>query len=134
MSQFLEVPEFRNVTLKCLSEIGALSVGPEYDAKFVILFREVMTHINRMVPPNTDMAAAFESGDDADEELIRNLALFLTNFLSTHLRVVETPETTELLLNANFYLVKISVVDDREIFKICLEYWSKVGPLSQPRC
>ena len=86
-----------------------------------------MTHINRMVPPNTDMAAAFESGDDADEELIRNLALFLTNFLSTHLRVVETPETTELLLNANFYLVKISVVDDREIFKICLEYWSKVS-------
>jgi exportin-1 len=133
-----------------LSEIGALSVGPEYDAKFVILFREVMTHINRMVPPNTgksticcqhradvlDMAAAFESGDDGDQELIRNLALFLTNFLSTHLRVVETPETTELLLNANFYLVKISVVDDREIFKICLEYWSKVRipDLGQAKC
>jgi exportin-1 len=36
--KFLEVPEFRNVTLKCLSEIGGLQVGPEYNSKFVILF------------------------------------------------------------------------------------------------
>lgn len=32
------MPEFRNVTLKCLSEIGGLQVGPEYNSKFVILF------------------------------------------------------------------------------------------------
>ena len=51
--QFLEVPEFRNVTLKCLSEIAGLNVGPEYDAKFVVLFNMVMTAVNRMVPPST---------------------------------------------------------------------------------
>lgn len=51
--QFLKVPEFRNVTLKCLSEIAALNVGPEYDPKFVILFAMVMTAINEMVPPST---------------------------------------------------------------------------------
>jgi hypothetical protein len=51
--QFLEVPDFRNVTLKCLSEIGGLNVGPEYDGKFVTLFQVVMTSINRMVPPST---------------------------------------------------------------------------------
>lgn len=51
--QFLETPEFRNVTLKCLSEIAALSVGPEYDPKFVVLFAMVMTSINRMIPPST---------------------------------------------------------------------------------
>jgi exportin-1 len=33
----------------------------------------------------------------------------------------------DLLLNAHYYLVKISTVDDREIFKICLEYWTKVS-------
>lgn len=29
----------------------------------------------------------------------------------------------EALLNAHFYLIKISQVDEREVFKICLEYW-----------
>ncbi|THH04477.1 hypothetical protein EW145_g5485, partial [Phellinidium pouzarii] len=45
MTRFLEVAEFRNVTLKCLAEIASLSVGPEYDPKFVILFAMVMTSI-----------------------------------------------------------------------------------------
>ncbi len=45
--------DFRNVTLKCLSEIGALNVGPEYNGKFVTLFQVVMTSINRIVPPST---------------------------------------------------------------------------------
>lgn len=52
--------------------------------------------------------------------------MFLTNFLSVHLRLIETPEQQPLLLNAHYYLVKISGVDDREVFKICLEYWTKV--------
>lgn len=51
--QFLEVPEFRNVTLKCLSEIGGLQIGPEYNSKFIILFNMVMTSVNKMVPPAT---------------------------------------------------------------------------------
>jgi exportin-1 len=41
------------VTLKCLSEIGALNIGPEYNDKFVTLFNVVMTSVNRMVPPST---------------------------------------------------------------------------------
>ncbi|EAL19684.1 hypothetical protein CNBG3120 [Cryptococcus deneoformans B-3501A] len=126
VSRFLEVPDFRNVTLKCLSEIGALNVGPEYNSKFVTLFQVVMTSINRMVPPHTDMAGAYASSDDEDQQLIKNLALFLTNFLHPHLRLIETPENTELLINAHLYLVKISTVDDREVFKICLEYWLKL--------
>ncbi|WVQ72072.1 hypothetical protein IAR50_001616 [Cryptococcus sp. DSM 104548] len=126
VGRFLEVPEFRNVTLKCLSEIGALNVGPEYNSKFVALFQVVMTSINRMVPPSTDMAGAYASSDDEDQQLIKNLAIFLSNFLHTHLRLIETPDNTELLINAHLYLVKISTVDDREVFKICLEYWAKL--------
>lgn len=55
--QFLEAPEFRNVTLRCLSEIAGLNVGPEYDPKFVILFAMVMTSVNRMIPPSTGMSS-----------------------------------------------------------------------------
>src|SRR5882672_7524878 len=123
MKQFLEAPEFRNVTLRCLSEIAGLNVGPEYDPKFVILFAMVMTSVNRMVPPSTsmcpscffiwtyglmtgpsDIAEAYESSGDSGQELVLNLALFLSNFLSYHLRAVETPRSRDVLLNAHLYM------------------------------
>lgn len=126
VTRFLEVPEFRNVTLKCLSEIGGLNVGPEYNSKFVVLFEMVMTSVNRMIPPETDFPGAYANSDDEDQQLIKNLALFLTNFLHSHLRLIETPASKDLLLNAHMYLIKLSIVDDREVFKICLEYWAKL--------
>ncbi len=124
--QFLEAPDFRNVTLKCLAEIASLNVGPEYDPKFVILFAMVMTSVNRMIPPSTNIAQAYANAGDAGQELVLNLALFLSNFLSNHLRAVETDANRDVLLNAHLYMVKISQVDEREIFKICLEYWLKL--------
>jgi hypothetical protein len=124
--QFLEAPDFRNLTLKCLAEVAALNVGPEYDPKFVSLFEMVMTAINRMVPPNTNIAQAYAHSNDAGQEFILSLALFLGNFLQSHLRTVENERTQDVLLNAHLYMVKISQVDEREIFKICLEYWLKL--------
>jgi exportin-1 len=47
--------------------------------------------------------------------------------MHSHLRLIETAESSELLINAHMYLIKISTVDDREVFKICLEYWGKVS-------
>ncbi|KII89060.1 hypothetical protein PLICRDRAFT_160125 [Plicaturopsis crispa FD-325 SS-3] len=126
LNRFLEVPDFRNVSLKCLAEIAALNVGPEYDPKFVILFAMVMTSVNRMIPPSTNIAQAYANAGDAGQELVLNLALFLANFLSNHLRAVESETNRDVLLNAHLYMVKISQVDEREIFKICLEYWLKL--------
>ncbi|KAJ7498254.1 CRM1 C terminal-domain-containing protein [Mycena galericulata] len=126
LNRFLEQVEFRNITLKCLAEIAALEVGPEYDQKFVILFAMVMAAINRMIPPNTDIAKGYAESDDDVQELILNLTLFLTNFLSVHLRALEGESNRDALLNAHLYLVKISQVEEREVFKICLEYWSKL--------
>lgn len=126
MTRFLEAPDFRNVTLKCLAEIAGLNVGPEYDPKFSILFAMVMTSVNRMIPPSTNIAQAYSNAGDAGQELVLNLALFLANFLSNHLRAVESEQNRDVLLNAHLYMVKISQVDEREIFKICLEYWLKL--------
>ncbi|PPQ68927.1 hypothetical protein CVT25_009021 [Psilocybe cyanescens] len=126
LNRFLEAPEFRNITLKCLAEIAALNVGAEYDPKFVILFAMVMTSVNRMIPPSTNIAQAYQNAGDSGQELVLNLALFLANFLSNHLRVVESDQNRDVLLNAHLYMVKVSQVDEREIFKICLEYWVKL--------
>ncbi|KAJ6630664.1 CRM1 C terminal-domain-containing protein [Mycena sp. CBHHK59/15] len=126
LNRFLETSDFRNVTLKCLAEIAALNVGPEYDPKFVILFQMVMTSINRMIPPSTNISQAYTNAGDAGQELVLNLSLFLANFLSNHLRAVESEANRDVLLNAHLYMVKVSQVDEREIFKICLEYWLKL--------
>ena len=86
----------------------------------------VMTSINRMIPPSTNIAQAYANAGDAGQELVLNLALFLSNFLSNHLRAVENEANRDVLLNAHLYMVKVSQVDEREIFKICLEYWLRL--------
>lgn len=155
---------YRNITLKCLSEIGALDIVQDYNQKFVLMFEAVMETINRMIPPQTsecpvylvfrrnrpkyavirgthilllspfsriDFKEAYDVAEDEEQQLIKNLAIFLTNFFTSHLKLLETPQTEGLLLNAHMYLIKISNVDDREIFKICLEYWQKVSGIAE---
>lgn len=123
--QFLEVPEFRNITLKCLSEVAALSI-PEYEPKFLVLFEVVMGAVTRMIPPTVDLAVAYPDSSDEEQEMTLNLALFLCNFLSLHLHAVEQDKQHwELILSAHAYLIQITRVPEKEVFRICLEYWLK---------
>ncbi|KAH7026839.1 CRM1 C terminal-domain-containing protein [Linnemannia elongata] len=117
-TRFLEVPQFRNVTLRCLTEIGSLT--------FVILFNIVMTSVAKTIPIGANIAEMYENANDDEQQYIQNLALFLTGFLGVHLKLVENPQNREVLLVAHQYLLKISQVEEREIFKICLEYWAKL--------
>ncbi|CAO3686094.1 unnamed protein product [Rhizopus stolonifer] len=126
-SKFFEIPQFRNATLKCFTEISAIKINPSYYEVICSMFISIMTTTNIMVPPNTDIADIYENSTDNDQEFVQNLALFLTSFLSAHLPVIENfPDAVQMLLNAHFYVVKISRVEDREVFKICLEYWTKL--------
>lgn len=85
--QFFESQQYRNVTLKCLTEIGSLSVDSQYGDNLVSLFTVVMTSVNNMIPPSTDICAVYENSSDNDQEFVQNLALFLTSFLSSHNKV-----------------------------------------------
>ncbi|KAF9585367.1 Karyopherin transporter, partial [Lunasporangiospora selenospora] len=125
-TRFLDVPQFRNVTLRCLTEIGCLSVAPEYNDRFVILFNIVMNSVAKTIPLDGDIAKMYEDANDDEQQYIQALALFLSGFLGAHLRLVENPQNKEALLAAHQYLLKISLVEEREIFKICLEYWAKL--------
>ncbi|KAG2216466.1 hypothetical protein INT45_011936 [Circinella minor] len=126
-TRFFEVPQFRNVTLKCLTEIGGLKVEAQYHEKLAFLFTSVMSAVNVMIPPNTNIHDVYENSSDDDQDFVQNLALFLTSFLTSHLKIIEqSPGTHDLLINAHYYLIKISSVEDREIFKICLEYWAQL--------
>ena len=51
-NRFFQVEKFRNVVLKCMTEIVSLQVGAEYDPKFVILYKMVLENIMQIMPPS----------------------------------------------------------------------------------
>lgn len=152
-TRFLSVPEFRNVTLQCLTEIGGLQTGGpgqpnSYDEQLVKMFTEVLTTIADIIPVSLDLKATYPSSNSKDQEFVQNLALFLCNFFGMHLNVryilpyshppwvlllanstfklIENLPNRDYLIHGHYYLVRISQIDDREVFKICLDYWLKL--------
>ncbi|KUL86542.1 hypothetical protein ZTR_04169 [Talaromyces verruculosus] len=128
LERFLDAPETRNVTLKCLTEIGGLQIGPQYsyDEKLVVMFTETLTRVAKIIPLSLDLKSTYMNSNSRDQEFVLNLALFLCNFFSVHLNLIEKLPNLDYLTHAHFYLIRISQIDDREIFKICLEYWTKL--------
>lgn len=125
-SRFLETPEFRNITLKCLTEIASLGTEHNWDEKLVQMFTETLTAISKIIPLSLDLKTTYASSNSRDQEFVQNLALFLCNFFTNHLNIIEQLPNRDYLLHGHFYLIRISQIDDREIFKICLEYWTKL--------
>ncbi|XP_072129568.1 exportin-1-like isoform X2 [Mobula birostris] len=125
--KFLNVPMFRNVTLKCLTEIAGVSVS-QYDEQFVSLFTLTLIQLKQMLPANTNIRLAYANGKDDEQNFIQNLSLFLCTFLKEHGTLVErTLELREALLDGLHYMILISEVEEIEIFKICLEYWNHLA-------
>ncbi|GAB6021702.1 Exportin-1 [Chamberlinius hualienensis] len=125
--KFLNVPMFRNVTLKCLTEIAAVTVL-NYDTVFLTLFTRTMEQLQQMLPPNTNIKEAYANGQDSEQNFIQNLSMFLCTFLKEHGSLVEAKEEkSQSLMTALQYLVLISEVEETEIFKICLEYWNSLA-------
>lgn len=89
LTRFLEVPEFRNVTLKCLTEIGGLQIGSpyNYDERLVFMFTETLTIVSKTIPLSMDLKQIFAKSNSRDQEFVLNLALFLSSFFNAHLDV-----------------------------------------------
>lgn len=124
--KFLNVPLFRNVTLKCLTEIAGLATGPQYDDAFTTLFSQTMAQLELMLPLDINIKEAFAKGQDAEQNFIQNLAMFFCTMLRQHGALMERSEKANVL-KALQYLLLISEVDETEIFKICLEYWNSLA-------
>ncbi|KAK2560869.1 Exportin-1 [Acropora cervicornis] len=125
--KFLNVPMFRNVTLKCLTEIAGIG-ATQYDEQFVVLFSLTMAQLKQMLPLTINIKDAYANGKDDEQKFIQNLSLFLCTFLKEHGQLVEKKEELHTtLLEALHYLVLISEVEETEIFKICLEYWNALA-------
>ncbi|TGZ75792.1 hypothetical protein CRM22_000184 [Opisthorchis felineus] len=121
--KFFNVPLFRNVTLKCLAEIAGVMTD-EYGTQLVELFVSTTNKLKEMLPLETKLKEAYESGSSDEQNFIQNLAIFYTTYLKCHSNLVEKQELLWCLQDAYAYLLMLSEVDEREIFKICLEYWN----------
>uniref|UniRef100_A0A671L4G4 Exportin-1 n=1 Tax=Sinocyclocheilus anshuiensis TaxID=1608454 RepID=A0A671L4G4_9TELE len=86
--KFLNVPMFRNVTLKCLTEIAGVSVS-QYEEQFVNLFTLTMMQLKQMLPLSTNIRLAYSNGRDDEQNFIQNLSLFLCTFLKEHGQLIE---------------------------------------------
>ena len=89
LNRFLDVPDFRNVTLKCLTEIGSLPIGQQYsyDEKLVQMFTETLTTVSKIIPLSLNLKQTYQTSNSRDQEFVLNLALFLCNFFSVRLNV-----------------------------------------------
>jgi exportin-1 len=77
------------------------------------------------------LADIYENSSDEDQNFIQNLALFFSAFYGAHLKPLEAAATAQPAVNEAFimghrYLIKVSEVRDREVFKVALEYWTKL--------
>lgn len=126
VTKFLAPPEFRNVTLKCLTEIAIAEKALPYEKIQYEMFVRTMQTIHGIIPSDTNFRDVYESAGSLDQEFIQNLALFCTSFLSKYLKLVEDQPDRTLLNEVHNYLLKISQIEEREVFKICLDYWSRL--------
>lgn len=117
-------PAFRNVALQCLAEIAALQVK-EYDSQYQLMYQFFISQLQLILPPGTNITNAYMAGSDEDQAFVQNLALMLTALFKSHISALEAvPELRQGLLVGLEYLIAISYVEDDEVLKICLDYWS----------
>lgn len=124
-NKFLAPPNTRSITLKCLTEVSSL-VSPPNEDKFVTYFQSAMEKIIVIVPLNgTPLKKSYQVADSNDQSFLQDLAMFLCTFLNNHLLVLEGNESLrELLLISLNYLIELSSIEERELFKTCLDYWT----------
>lgn len=79
--KFFNVPMFRNITLKCLTEIAAVSVS-HYDEMFVSMFTQAMQQLELMLPTETNIKEAYANGMDAEQQFIQDLVIYYTSSIN----------------------------------------------------
>mmetsp|Transcript_19896 Transcript_19896/g.79425 ORF Transcript_19896/g.79425 Transcript_19896/m.79425 type:complete len:964 (-) Transcript_19896:362-3253(-) len=125
LTSYLSVAALRNPSLKCLVEIGSLAVGGLYDNRFSTLYMLFISQLSNIVPVTTDIASAYEEADDDTQAFVMDLALFFSGFFKGHLQILESGDADHIagMKTGMEYMLKISTVNDVEVFKACVEWW-----------
>jgi len=129
---------FQVLALACLTEIGSLAVEAQYDPAFARLGTHCIAQLSHYLPHTTNISAQFDGFDESHQEFVSHLAMFLSGFLRKHIKVLEDDSViamptgqevqTRMILDYSLkYLVQLSMVDEEELFKVCLDYWNSLA-------
>uniref|UniRef100_A0AAY5KLI1 Exportin-1 n=1 Tax=Esox lucius TaxID=8010 RepID=A0AAY5KLI1_ESOLU len=110
--KFLNVPMFRNVTLKCLTEIAGVSVS-QYEEQFVNLFTLTMCQL-KQVRAHTPLAPHAPTTGTTRAH----------HWHHTRPPLAPHAPTTGTTRAHHWHHTE---VEETEIFKICLEYWNHLA-------
>ncbi|CCF56713.1 hypothetical protein KAFR_0B04170 [Kazachstania africana CBS 2517] len=127
-TKFLASADTRAVTLKCLTEVSSLKIPQDNTSikqQSVIFFQNTLQQIAlNVIPMTADLKNTYNSANGTDQSFLQDFAMFLTTYLSNHRSLLESDESLrELLLNAHQYLIQLSKIEERELFKTTLDYW-----------
>lgn len=123
--KFLAPADTRSVTLKCLTEVSSL-ISPANEDKFILFFQQSMQKLVNIVPlGKTPLKVSYQVANSNDQSFLQDLAMFLCTFLNNHLLALERNDNLkDLLIVALNYLIEVSSIQERELFKTCLDYWT----------
>lgn len=130
----LGLPNVANEALRCCVEIANLPVGNAYDSHYRELFKTFMEKVGPLVPQG-DLTQIYDDASEEEQAFIKDLALFFTGLFKNHLSLFDrdfsrSPEADaflHLVLQAHECLLRISRVNDVEVFKTCLEWWNRLA-------
>lgn len=99
----------------------------QYSDIIFSIYTIAYTEIVSIISKESDIAKLYMESDSYDQHFIQVLATFLTTILSKYRILIESLDGGKAsVYDMLTYLLKISQVPEREIWKICLEYWGKL--------
>ena len=121
---------FRTATIECLTEIASLSpsdIPDVYKESMQKLLVHFIQQLSIILPRETNLAAAYEDGTEEERAFISRLALFFCTYLKSYLSLFDLPNGAvaeeAIVYESLVYMVRVSEVEDEEIFKTCLDFW-----------
>lgn len=114
-----------------MTEIASLppqDIPEMYKSAVQALLLNFIQQLSSIIPSSTNLKKAYAEGSEGDCLFVSRLALFLGTYLKSFMGLFDLPDGTvahEAFVQESLVdLIRISEVDDEEIFKTCLEFWS----------
>nr|QSE03635.1 exportin 1 [Metchnikovella dogieli] len=126
ISRLLNTAQYQNRAVKCLTEIAGVYIPAQHGVKAAGVVGKVVECIYGRYG---DIAAGklethYSVGTDDEQALVQNFAIFLTSWFEQHLLFLEGTVGRDAVLGGHAYLLQCTLIEDREVFKVCLGYWT----------
>ncbi|CCE64309.1 hypothetical protein TPHA_0H01010 [Tetrapisispora phaffii CBS 4417] len=125
--QYFPEPETRLVALKFLTEVSMLNLNGNktYLEKIIKSIENVMNiTASNLIQPDCDLSVIYNEFNISDQRFFRNFTIYLTTFLQNYREFCdENRSFDDLMIALHICLMKLSYINEKENFKIVLDYW-----------